>query len=89
MKRHHCNIPRDVVRLLGTFAILGLLGLIVLVYVGKSVPEGLLTLIAGAVGALGSILSSTRPPVEDPQPVTVENLPSDPVPVEGADVGRT
>jgi len=78
-------IPLNVVRLLGAFALIGLAGIVAIVFTGRSVPEGLLTLIASAVGALGSILSSTRGATTESQAVTVSNAPGDPVPVTTED----
>jgi len=57
---NRCHVPGSVVRYLGNFAILGLVGIVGLIAYDKEIPEGILTLIAGAVGALASILSSTR-----------------------------
>ena len=76
-----CHIPREVVRFLGAFSIVGLVGLLLLAGLDKAVPEGLLTLVASAVGAVGAILSSTRN-VQDPQPVHVTNTPKEALPVE-------
>ncbi len=72
------------------FAIVGILGLaaiafgvgaIYLVSVGRAVPGELWTLTGGALGALSSLLASTRStppaPVADPQPAP----PVDPAPI--------
>lgn len=82
-----CNIPREVVRLLGAFSIIGLVGLLFLTWQDKAVPEGMLTLIAGTSGALGAILSSTRN-VNEIQPVEVTNTAKDPVPTTDEGTGR-
>lgn len=86
-RRRPCNIPRDVVRLLGAFGIVGLVGVLALIWCGRTPPEGLIALIGTAVGSLSSILSSTRPGEEHDSPtsVTVANPPTDPVPVTTAE----
>lgn len=70
---------------------LGLVGLsvvvggIVLAIDGKTIPDALIALGAGAVASVGSILAHTS--TNEPQPVNVVNPPADPVPV--ADAGWT
>ena len=65
-----------------TLAILTLGGAAAISYLsftGTTIPDQLDRLTAGAVGALVGILASTR---TGTTPVTVENRPGDPVPVE-------
>lgn len=50
---------RAVVVLLGTVALAGLTGTIVLSAMGKPISESAITITASAVGALGSILART------------------------------
>lgn len=85
-----CNIPRDVIRILGGLSAIGLLGIIALAATGLDVPEGLLTLVAGSTAALGSMLSNTRVSGHDQgdsQNVTVVNPTTDPVNTTSQDVG--
>lgn len=82
-----CHVPLNVIRFLGWFSLIGLVGVVALVMADKMVPEGLMTIIATAAGALGAILSSTRNTSEHddnetPLPVTVSNPASDPVQTE-------
>lgn len=70
-----------VVGILGLVALVLVSGAIFLTFQEKSVPGELWTLAGGAVGAFSSLLARTGPSGE-PQPVTVENLDSEPVPVK-------
>ena len=63
---------RTVTIFLGLFALSGMAGIVWLVHEGKPAPEGLLTLVAGSVGAMGAMLSSTRTHDAEPQAVTVQ-----------------
>lgn len=56
------------------------LGLIFLAATGETVPDGLVPIATGALGALAGLLASTRTS-DQPQPVQVANEPGDPVPV--------
>lgn len=88
MSQHpHDRIALTVVRFLGTIALGALFGVIFLVWRATESPNeidpstvalvaGVSTLAGSALGALGSILASTGK--NTPQPVTVENPPSDP-----------
>lgn len=89
----HDRVALTVIRFLGTAAILGLLGVVFLVYQTTqsdneidpstvALVAGVSTLAGSALGALGSILASTKGAA--PQPVTVENTPADPVPTAPA-----
>lgn len=75
---------RAVVIFLGVGMLTGLVGLIVLVARGGS-DAAMLGIIAGptgtALGALGTLLARTTVEPLQPQQVTVENKPNDPVPV--------
>lgn len=71
-----------VVILLGLLAIACVGGAVTLVAFDKSVPDGLWTIGAGAAGALGAVLASTRTVAEQPMNVNVTNPPKDPVNVE-------
>ena len=54
---------------LGIVAVLGVSGLLLLGYAEKPIPVELVGVTTGAIGALSSLLASTRPapPVEQPQ----------------------
>lgn len=72
-----------VVILLGFLAIACVAGAVILVAFDKSVPDGLWTIGAGAAGALGAVLASTRTQGgEQPINVSVVNPPRDPVNVD-------
>lgn len=87
---------RAIVILLGVISVFGMGGLIALLWVGKTVEAVavLVGLVATPIGALASMLSSTRG-VNDAAdgttttPVTIENKPSDPVPVTATEVVDT
>lgn len=49
-----------VVTLLGVIAITTVVGIVVLAALERTVPEGLIALASGSVGALGAMLASTR-----------------------------
>lgn len=87
----HDIVALSVVRYLGRGAILALLGVVFLVYRSiesanqidpstVALVSGVSTLAGAAFGALGAILASTGKGTA--QPVTVENPPSDPIPVD-------
>lgn len=59
-------------------------GGIVLAYLGRELPGEIITIGASAAGGLATLLSRTSTELDgpEPQPVTIENLPDDPVPVE-------
>lgn len=71
---------------LGGVTLVGLVGLIVLVGSTSVKDAGLLAVVAGptgtALGALGTLLASTRTVDSPPQEVLVTNEPTSPVPVE-------
>lgn len=79
---------RAVVLFLGSFAILGLGGLIWLIDHGSVKDAALLAIIAGptggALGALGTLLARVGPG-DGTQQVQVVNAPTDPVPVEAGE----
>lgn len=87
------RVALRVVTFLGSATILGLLGVIALVYTSigydeldaSTVPlvSGVSTLVGIALGALASMLSTTGK--SGPQPVTVENKPTEPLPVVEAE----
>lgn len=89
MSQPHDVVALRVVNFLGLTAVVALLGVVVLVYHAtgydkidpSTVPlvAGVSTLAGIALGALGSILSSTGKGT--PTPVTVENSPAAPLPV--------
>ena len=65
------------------FAVLGgLAALAYLSFTGTMIPDQLDRLVTFLAGALTSVLATTRSTGEDAQPVTVQNQPSDPIPVE-------
>lgn len=72
---------RAVVILLGLFALVGLSGMIYLI--DRETEADMLAILAGpmgtALGALASILVSTRSQSAEPQEVIVANPPGDPV----------
>ena len=74
---------RLVIGLVGAVAVLGACVVGVLAYQAKDIPEGLLALATTSLGALGSMLVSTRGGGE-PVPVQVQNTDAEPVPVEDA-----
>lgn len=91
------HIPRDVIRTLGAIALLGLVGSFVLVYtVVRSTNEldavtatlitAFMAVGSNAAVALGAILATTNKGA--PQPVTVENKPSEPIPTTDATTGN-
>ena len=89
MKHDSCHIARIVVWFLGTSAVLLCSGILFLVYVGKTPDAGLHTLAGTAIGSLAALLTNTQGRqnqrvTDEPQPVTVENPASDPVPIIGA-----
>jgi hypothetical protein len=45
-----------IVGIMGTVSVLGLVGIFVLALFGKQSPESMITIVAGAVGALSSFL---------------------------------
>jgi hypothetical protein len=67
---------RMVTGFVGVFAILGLTGIIWLARLSVNIPEGLLTLVAGATGALGAWLANTRAPEDAEAP---KGTPENPV----------
>jgi hypothetical protein len=76
----------SVIYLLGAFALLGLIGALVLTYVSLKLPQNagtlltpLFTLVGSAVGGLGSMLASTR---SSPLQAQVVNPPGEPVKTE-------
>lgn len=83
------RVAMRVVTFLGSAGIIGLLGVIGLVYSATSfetidpstvaLVAGVSTIVGALFGSLGSILASTGK--GSPQPVTVENAPSSPLPV--------
>lgn len=79
----HSKVVIAVVSFLGFGYLIGLVGLIWLVHTG--VDGELLAIVAaptsGALGALGTLLASTRP-ANEPQTVTIAQPANDPVPVE-------
>lgn len=87
------RVALTVVRFLGAVAVIGVLGVIFLVHttIGYETIDpstvalvaGVSTLAGGALGALGAVLATTG---KGSQSVTVDNPPSDPVPV---DAGHT
>ena len=71
-----------VILFLGLFCLVGLLGLLLLVWHGRSLPEGLLAIVGTAVGGLGAILARTQtaaPGPPEPVSARIENPPTDPV----------
>lgn len=92
----HDKVAMRVVTFLGGAALLGVAGCIWLVNAAMQYAEvdpGTFPLInsvsnfaSAALGALGAILASTGKGV--PQPVTVENKPSDPVPTTPSPSGE-
>lgn len=70
---------RLVVALLGAVALLLVGGLVGLALLERAIPEGLLTLAGGVIGALSALLVSTRSGTADPTPVQV--VQDEPVPV--------
>jgi hypothetical protein len=70
---------RLVIIMLGLVGLCVVIGGIVLAIDGKTVPDALIAIGAGAVASVGSILAHTS--TNEPQPVVVANLPVDPVPV--------
>lgn len=92
----HDKVALTVVRFLGCIALTALAGVIFLVWRATESPNeidpstvalvaGVSTLAGSALGALGSILASTGKGA--PQPVVVENKPSDPIPTQDATAG--
>lgn len=79
-----------VVVFLGVATLLGMGGLIWLVGTTDVKDAALLAIVAGptgtALGALATLLASTRTEAGPPAPVVVANAPTDPVPVESATV---
>lgn len=79
----HSRVVIAVVSFLGFGYLTGLVGLIWLVHSG--VDGELLAIVAaptsGALGALGTLLASTRP-TNEPQAVVVQQPANDPVPVD-------
>lgn len=73
-----------VVLMIGTFALGGLVGSIWLIDSGaKAEAVAIVSGLTGtALGALGSLLASTRSSLGEPSPVSVVNTESDPVPVD-------
>ena len=62
-----------IVGIMGTVSVLGLVGIFVLALFGKQSPESMITIVAGAVGALSSFLvqvprGSVGFPDSDPPP---------------------
>lgn len=90
MSRPHDVVALRVVNYLGATALVTVIGVVWLVYSAtqydqvapETVPlvAGVSTLAGIALGSLGSILASTGKGA--PQPVLVENPPSDPVPTK-------
>ena len=74
---------RLVIGLVGAIAVTSGLFVSVLAYQAKDIPEGLLAIATTALGALTSMLVSTRGG-NDPQPVVVQQPEGEPVPVEEA-----
>lgn len=92
----HDRVALTVIRFLGSAAITGLLGVVFLVYQATqssnqidpstvALVAGVSTLAGSALGALGSILASTRGSA--PQPVTVEQPANNPIPTTDATAG--
>jgi hypothetical protein len=80
-----------VVLFIGLSGLITIMGLIVLAYLGREVPEPLSTLGGAAIGALGTLLAHTsteerraesRTSASGAIPVEVTNPPGKPVPVE-------
>ena len=91
----HDRVALTVIRFLGSAAILGLLGVVFLVFQTTqsanqidpstvALVAGVSTLAGSALGALGSILASTKGAA--PQPVSVVNSPADPIPTTDSGV---
>lgn len=74
-----------VVAFLGAFGLLVVAGAIYLASTSKQVPDPLWTLAGTAIGALGSLLASTK----SNEAVVIANEPNDPVPVENTGVTNT
>lgn len=75
----HCNIPRDVVRILGTVSVVGLIGALGLIALGHPVPNELWMIVTTTAGSLGAMLSQTRTHQNEPTNVNVVNPSDDPV----------
>lgn len=75
-----------VVIALGLVAVMGTLGLFVLAFYEHPIPGELIGMVTGAIVGLPALLA--RVETAGVQPVTVENPPSEPVPVERTDVNR-
>jgi hypothetical protein len=76
-----------IVMTLAVLATVGLLGILVLNYMGREPSAALYTLVGGLTGSLGTLLSSTRGSTggnraTDATPVTVTNSDANPVPVD-------
>lgn len=73
---------RLVIQMLGATLLLCVAGVVALNLLSKPADDLLKQLAVGALTALGALLART--PTDDrPAPVTVENAPADPIPVEG------
>ena len=74
-----------VILFLGLFCLVGMIGLLALVWHGRDLPEGLLTIVGTSVGGLAAILARTQTNADipsQPVPTRIENPPSDPVPTK-------
>lgn len=70
---------RLVIGILGLVGCVVVVGGIVLAMSDRGIPDALIAIGAGAISAVGSILARTSG--DGPQPVVVENVAADPVPV--------
>lgn len=74
-----------IVGTMATVAITGVIGVFVLAYQGKPIPDLLAGMIGGALTGLPSLLAQTgRAASEKPTDVNVVNKPSEPVPTTDA-----
>jgi hypothetical protein len=79
------DIVMRVVNIIGAIAAGLVLAIIVGTWTGRAVDAAIAGLAGTAIGYLGGILTNAfRSPVSTAQPVTVENDPKNPVPVETA-----
>lgn len=79
-----CNHSRDVIRIIGTIAILGVVIVGIATFTGHPVPNDLYMVITAALGSLGSMLVNVSRDSGGAQAVQVVNAPNDPVPTTEA-----
>ena len=74
------TVTLSIVLVLGVVAVATVIGGLVLAMNDKSLPEAVIAIGSGAVGAIGGLLA--RSPLDGPQDVNVVNRAADPVPVD-------